>query len=67
MDSNESDLENFYLELTKEPVKFESVSSLTNVFFDDSKQQVRIYLNNSIVYLFNYSIYCYIIFAGICC
>lgn len=44
METNEPDLEdNFYLELSTEPVKFESVSSSTNVFFDDSKQQVRFF------------------------
>ncbi|XP_043284162.1 regulator of MON1-CCZ1 complex isoform X2 [Venturia canescens] len=32
--------DDYYLELSKDPVRFESVSSLTNVFFDDSKQQV---------------------------
>ncbi|XP_078039497.1 regulator of MON1-CCZ1 complex protein bulli [Augochlora pura] len=31
---------NYYLELSSDPIKFESVSCLTNVFFDDSKQQV---------------------------
>ncbi|XP_076661245.1 regulator of MON1-CCZ1 complex protein bulli [Halictus rubicundus] len=30
----------YYLELSSDPIKFESVSCLTNVFFDDSKQQV---------------------------
>lgn len=29
-----------YLELSPDPIRFESVSCLTNVFFDDSKQQV---------------------------
>ncbi|XP_014482084.1 PREDICTED: uncharacterized protein C18orf8 isoform X1 [Dinoponera quadriceps] len=32
--------DDYYLELSAEPIRFESVSSLTNVFFDDSKQQV---------------------------
>ncbi|XP_020288315.1 uncharacterized protein C18orf8 isoform X2 [Pseudomyrmex gracilis] len=32
--------DNYYLELSPEPIRFESVSCLTNVFFDDSKQQV---------------------------
>lgn len=32
--------DNYYLELSADPIRFESVSSLTNVFFDDSKQQV---------------------------
>lgn len=32
--------DDYYLELSPEPIRFESVSCLTNVFFDDSKQQV---------------------------
>ncbi|KAH0952429.1 hypothetical protein HN011_011677 [Eciton burchellii] len=32
--------DNYYLELSPDPIRFESVSCLTNVFFDDSKQQV---------------------------
>ncbi|KZC13682.1 PREDICTED: uncharacterized protein C18orf8 [Dufourea novaeangliae] len=32
--------DDYYLELSSDPIRFESVSSLTNVFFDDSKQQV---------------------------
>ncbi|XP_053973264.1 regulator of MON1-CCZ1 complex [Hylaeus volcanicus] len=32
--------DDYYLELSSDPIKFESVSCLTNVFFDDSKQQV---------------------------
>lgn len=38
---NEDAYDDYYLELSSDPIKFESVSSLTNVFFDDSKQQVR--------------------------
>ncbi|XP_053687553.1 regulator of MON1-CCZ1 complex [Sabethes cyaneus] len=34
------DLQHYYLELSPEPVRFEAVSPLTNVFFDDAKQQV---------------------------
>lgn len=30
----------FYLELSSEPIRFDSVSQLTNVFFDDSNRQV---------------------------
>ncbi|XP_070172019.1 regulator of MON1-CCZ1 complex [Polyergus mexicanus] len=37
-DRGQSD--NYYLELSADPIRFESVSCLTNVFFDDSKQQV---------------------------
>ncbi|XP_033196240.1 regulator of MON1-CCZ1 complex protein bulli isoform X2 [Bombus vancouverensis nearcticus] len=32
--------DDYYLELSSDPIRFESVSCLTNVFFDDSKQQV---------------------------
>lgn len=39
MESPDADCDH-YLELASEPIKFESVSNLTNVFFDDSKQQV---------------------------
>lgn len=42
MEGNDVLDEDYYLELCGEPIKFESVSSLTNVFFDDSKQQVMI-------------------------
>ena len=33
--------DDYYLELSSDPIRFESVSCQTNVFFDDSKQQVR--------------------------
>ncbi|XP_072767101.1 regulator of MON1-CCZ1 complex [Anoplolepis gracilipes] len=33
-------IDDYYLELSADPIRFESVSCLTNVFFDDSKQQV---------------------------
>lgn len=32
--------DDYYLELSPEPVKFEPVNDVTDVFFDDSKQQV---------------------------
>ncbi|XP_017756896.1 PREDICTED: uncharacterized protein C18orf8 isoform X2 [Eufriesea mexicana] len=32
--------DDYYLELSSDPIKFESVSCVTNVFFDDSKQQI---------------------------
>lgn len=32
--------DDYYLELSQEPVKFEPVNDVTDVFFDDSKQQV---------------------------
>ncbi|RLU14782.1 hypothetical protein DMN91_012669 [Ooceraea biroi] len=33
--------DDYYLELSPDPIRFESVSCLTNVFFDDSKQQIQ--------------------------
>ncbi|XP_076635775.1 regulator of MON1-CCZ1 complex protein bulli [Colletes latitarsis] len=38
--ASEDEKDDYYLELSSDPIKFESVSCLTNVFFDDSKQQV---------------------------
>lgn len=32
----------YYLELSKEPIRFDAVSTLTNVFFDDTNRQVFI-------------------------
>lgn len=37
---NREKSDDYYLELSPDPIRFESVSSLTNIFFDDSKQQV---------------------------
>lgn len=37
--------DDYYLELSSDPIKFESVSCVTNVFFDDSKQQVSRYFS----------------------
>ena len=34
------DDENVYIELSKNPIRFEPVSKVTNVFFDDSNRQV---------------------------
>ncbi|KAL1378589.1 hypothetical protein pipiens_015487 [Culex pipiens pipiens] len=34
------DFQHYYLELSPDPVRFDAVSQLTNVFFDDAKQQV---------------------------
>lgn len=34
------DVSLFYLELSNQPIKFDPVSNLTNVFFDDSNRQV---------------------------
>lgn len=31
----------YYLELSSNPIRFDSVSQLTNVFFDDSNRQVK--------------------------
>lgn len=44
--------DDYYLELSPEPVKFEPVNDVTDVFFDDSKQQVHIYCNTSCINLF---------------
>lgn len=33
----------YYLELSPEPIIFDAVSQLTNVFFDDSNRQVNVY------------------------
>lgn len=30
----------YYLELSNDPIRFDAVSQLTNVFFDDSNRQV---------------------------
>lgn len=30
-----------YLELSKQPIRFEAVNQFTNVFYDDSRKQVR--------------------------
>lgn len=35
----------FYLELSSEPIRFDAVSQLTNVFFDDSNRQVSYHSN----------------------
>jgi hypothetical protein len=32
--------DDYYLELSAAPIRFESVSKVTNVFFDDSNKQV---------------------------
>lgn len=32
--------DDYYLELCDTPIRFESVSKVTNVFFDDSNKQV---------------------------
>ncbi|CAL7936237.1 unnamed protein product [Xylocopa violacea] len=37
---NQDSHDDYYLELSSDPIRFQSVSCLTNVFFDDSKQQV---------------------------
>lgn len=34
--------DDYYLELSPEPVKFEPVNDVTDVFFDDSKRQVNL-------------------------
>ena len=37
------DEDSVYIELSKNPIRFEPVSKVTNVFFDDSNRQARIY------------------------
>lgn len=52
----------YYLELSSNPIRFDSVSQLTNVFFDDSNRQVKkkkFLSKKEIIYLLN--------FLGICC
>ena len=44
--------DDYYLELSPDPIRFESVSCLTNVFFDDSKQQVS-QLNTCEIFYFH--------------
>lgn len=34
---------NGYLELSNHPIRFEPVSKVTNVFFDDTSKEVRVY------------------------
>lgn len=48
MDFIEPDMsDNNYLELSNEPIRFESLSHVTNVFFDDSQQQVSFIISNT--------------------
>lgn len=35
--------QSYYLELCNDPIRFDSVSQITDVFFDDSNKQVRIF------------------------
>ena len=37
------DEETVYIELSKNPIRFEPVSKVTNVFFDDSNRQASAY------------------------
>lgn len=41
MDNSDRDPQ-CYLELSKEPIRFEAVNQLTNVFFDDSNKDVSV-------------------------
>ena len=36
-----SKIDDYHLELSSDPIKFEAVDDVTEVFFDDSKQQVK--------------------------
>ena len=38
--ASKDDEDNVYIELSKNPIRFEPVSKVTNVFFDDSNRQV---------------------------
>lgn len=38
--------QSYYLELCSDPIRFDSVSQITDVFFDDSNKQVRLNYNN---------------------
>lgn len=38
--SNDNNVEHYYFELSSNPTRFEAVSKVTNVFFDDSNKQV---------------------------
>lgn len=39
----------YYLELSKEPIRFDAVSTLTNVFFDDTNRQVKNGIRSTII------------------
>lgn len=43
-----------YLELSKNPIRFDVASQLTSVFFDDSNKQVNSSINLSKVHLIGY-------------
>lgn len=47
--------QSYYLELCSDPIRFDSVSQITNVFFDDSNKEVCsfnfIFLTNLHIYL----------------
>lgn len=70
VEGTESEANEYYLELSPEPVKFEPVNDVTDVFFDDSKQQVRTTLNTSLKFFIKKiikSIKSYLIYIlGIC-
>lgn len=40
----------YYLELTNDPIRFDAVSLLTNVFFDDSNRQVHSSNISNVIY-----------------
>ena len=40
MAEGEAEMDNFYIQLSNNPVRFEPVSKVTNVFFDDANRQV---------------------------
>lgn len=47
----------FYLELSSEPIRFDAVSQLTNVFFDDSNRQVSIINFNLVTKFYDQHLY----------
>lgn len=51
--------ESDYLELSKNPLRFEAVNQLTNVFFDDSNKEVlyRIAYDELIMFVITFSRY----------
>lgn len=39
------EVEHYYLQLSKKTIRFEPVSAVTNVFFDDNNRQVLYYFS----------------------
>lgn len=47
---------NGYLELSSHPIRFEPVSKVTNVFFDDTSKEVSIYFLGFVLFFFFFTI-----------